>query len=106
MQSTYVVAAHECKSAPPFPELLVSYLGMVLLAHPWFDPATPLASVADYGEHLAPTLFIGGAGTLWRQRMVEALEEHFPVNIFLNLHASRFHRFSSVLKRITLPGDA
>jgi hypothetical protein len=106
VRSSDVVAAHECKSTAPFPELLVSYLGMLLLAHSWFDPAEPLHSVCDTGEHLAPTLFIGGAGTLWQNRMIEALQENFPLNIVLGLHSSRLRWHLRTYKRIRLRGGA
>jgi hypothetical protein len=77
-----VVAAHECKSMQPFPELLVSFLGMLVAAHPWVSPGLP----TDSGPHLAPTLFVGGTAKGLHRRMVAAMSRVYPMNAILGLH--------------------
>lgn len=78
-----VVAAHECKSMAPFPELMVSFLGMLFAAHPWLrEEAEELGD----GPHLCPSLFVGGTARALHLRMVRALEDSYPMNVILGLH--------------------
>lgn len=86
VDSTSVVAAHECKSMTGFPELYVSFLGMVITAHSWFEEM-------DRGEvrsvqmgHLAPTLFVGGQASNLHKRMITAMESAFPLNIVTGIY--------------------
>lgn len=91
-----VVAAHECKSLPGYPELYVSFIGLLTVVHAWFDGAL---SVVERGEngHLAPTLFVGGDARNYHVRMIKALEEVFPVNIVTSVH--RAARWSDLRRR-------
>ena len=41
VNSRDVIAAHECKSMVPFPELLVSFIGMLLAGHAWAENSDP-----------------------------------------------------------------
>lgn len=81
-----VIAAHECKSVPPFPELLVSFVGMLIAAHPWLQGATDRSMVSEEGPHLAPTLFVGGTARSLHRRMVDALRQTYPMNAILGMH--------------------
>ena len=90
VRSDQVVSAHECKSLSPFPELLVSFIGMFQAAHRWFAPAMSRRYIAPRGIHPAPCLFIGGDSRSLQRRMIDALEETFPINIVSGLHFSRF----------------
>lgn len=90
VKSSQVISAHECKSLSPFPELLVSFIGMFQAAHSWFDSRIPQNHVAKDGPHLAPCLFVGGDSRPIQRRMIGALEALFPVNIVTGLHWSRF----------------
>ncbi|HEY4246162.1 MAG TPA: hypothetical protein VGM64_04850 [Lacunisphaera sp.] len=81
-----LVSFHECKSMNPFPELLVSFLGMVFAAFPW-------AREKDFGGyiqksllHIAPTLFVGGSARGLHLRMIKALRDSFPVNVIVGMH--------------------
>lgn len=85
VDAKYVVAAHECKSLVPFPELLISFIGTLIAAHTWYDPAVELDEAAE-GDHLAPTLFVGGSTNAIQRRMVKALEHKYPINILTGLH--------------------
>ena len=85
--SAEVIAAHECKSLNPFPELLVSFLGMLIAAHPWLEYPHCRDTLCDDGLHLAPTLFVGGIASLWHSRMVSALSSVYPVNVVTGMHA-------------------
>lgn len=77
------LAVHECKSLVGFPELYVSFLGMLsATGHP--DHITTTTS-PPLG-HLASTLFVGGESSALHLRMLEALSKHFPVNIVTGLH--------------------
>lgn len=87
VDSEQVIAAHECKSMNPFPELLVSFLGMLVTAHDWLEYAHDRRCVAGDGPHLAPTLFVGGAPNMWHARMAKALGETYPINVITGLHA-------------------
>ncbi len=78
-----VVAAHECKSMAPFPELMVSFLGMLFAAHSWLEAPT---EVDPDGPHLCPSLFVGGTARALHLRMVRALEDSYPMNVILGLH--------------------
>jgi hypothetical protein len=82
-----VVSIHECKSMNPFPELLVSFLGMLVVTHPWLSAPTDRSALDPEGIHLAPSLFVGGDARPLHFRMVNAIESSFPVNIVVGLHA-------------------
>lgn len=86
VDSSDVIAAHECKSTNPFPELLVSFLGMLVAAHNWLNNPTDKSSVAQNGLHLAPSLFVGGTASGVHHRMVKAMEATMPMNIIFGLH--------------------
>jgi len=89
VDSSHVIAAHECKSMNPFPELLISFIGMVIAGHFWiqdYDPSNP-----KYGFHLAPTLFVGGTARSLHIRMVEALKRVYPINIILGMHSGTWN---------------
>lgn len=83
--SASVVAAHECKSMNPFPELLVAFIGMLVSAHKWYPDG------ADYehsneGGHLAPTLFVGGTARALHLKMIQAMQNAYRMNILCGLH--------------------
>lgn len=101
-----VAAAHECKSMPPFPELFVSFLGMLVAAHGWLGSANDMRMVCADGPHLAPTLFVGGTARNLHRRMIGALGRVYPMNAVLGLHSGswRLSRHSS-LCRIRSPGS-
>jgi len=99
VNSSDVVAAHECKSMNPFPELLVSFIGHVMAAHEWLKRGDLPQVLAVDGIHLAPTLFIGGAARALHLRMVDALENCFPMNILVGMHAGNW-RLSSAKERL------
>lgn len=84
--SDQVIAAHECKSLPPFPELLISFLGMVIAGHDWIKNLNDRSMVTDNGLHLAPTLFVGGSARHLHLRMVESLKNTLPINIIVGMH--------------------
>jgi len=101
VNSAQVIAAHECKSLPPFPELLVSFLGILEVVHPWFDHLhADLVSNASDGIHLAPSLFVGGASRALQSRMADALRERFPVNMILGLHSVGWDIMGRPLRRL------
>jgi hypothetical protein len=87
VRSPDVIAAHECKSMNPFPELLVSFIGMLIAAHKWLDIPTDRTRLDPKGIHLAPSLFVGGSARALHIRMVRALEKVYPINVILGLHA-------------------
>jgi hypothetical protein len=84
--SENVVAAHECKSMIPFPELLISFLGMLTTAHSWYKGPNDFSMVTDRSIHPAPILFIGGTARGIHLSMIEGLELSFPINIIAGLH--------------------
>ncbi|MBV9493155.1 MAG: hypothetical protein JOZ54_02830 [Acidobacteria bacterium] len=94
VSSEYVVAAHECKSLVPFPELLIGFIGMVLTAHPWIGRFAAASEVPE-GPHLAPTLFVGGSTQGLQRKMVAALEQTYPVNIVTGLHFGTWDLFEA-----------
>jgi len=51
------------------------------------------------GSHLG-----GGSGTAWQRRMVQSLQQTYPINIVLDLHGQRLRPDSGLLKRISLSG--
>lgn len=86
VNSSDVIAAHECKSTNPFPELLVSFIGMLVAAHKWLLSPTDRTRINVLGCHLAPSLFIGGTASGVHKKMVHAMENTMPINIILGLH--------------------
>jgi hypothetical protein len=98
VDSNQVIAAHECKSMNPFPELLISYVGMLVAAHSWISCAHDMSKVSEDGVHLAPSLFIGGSSRALHTRMVRALEACYPINIILGLHAGTWSLLGSERK--------
>lgn len=97
VSSKYVVSAHECKSMIPFPELLVSFVGMFITAHEWFnDNKSDLLS--PDGNHIAPTLFVGGTARAMHLKMIQALEKVYPINIVVGLHTSEWNLYSGSKK--------
>ncbi|MDO9504248.1 hypothetical protein [Hydrogenophaga sp.] len=85
VKSSQVVAAHECKSMNPFPELMVNFVGMLVTAHAWY-PNGP--QVADTRKgHLAPTLFVGGTARAFHLKMIRALETAYRLNIIVGMHS-------------------
>jgi hypothetical protein len=91
VDSNQVVAAHECKSMNPFPELLVGFLGMLISAHVWLDYPHCRDLICEGGLHLAPTLFVGGAPSVWHSRMVSALSDAYPINVVTGMHAGTWN---------------
>lgn len=85
VSSSWVVAAHECKSMNPFPELLVSFLGMFITAHEWYPNGDAVTHTNQNG-HMAPTLFVGGTARALHWRMIKALHESYKLNIVCGLH--------------------
>lgn len=43
----------------PFPELMISFIGTLRIAHPSLDGSGGV-EISRRGESLAPTLFVGG----------------------------------------------
>lgn len=86
VKSSDVIAAHECKSTNPFPELLVSFVGMLVAAHQWLLSPIDRTKINSLGCHLAPSLFIGGTASGIHKRMVQSMEANMPINIILGLH--------------------
>lgn len=96
VSSKSVVSAHECKSMVPFPELLVSFVGMFVTAHEWYQSAPDQIVAPDKkGSHLAPTLFVGGTARALHLRMVAALERAYPINIVVGLHQGTWNLYAN-----------
>ena len=86
VSSAAVIAAHECKSMNPFPELMIAFIGMVVAAHEWtMGKSNSIAKTAESG-HLAPTLFVGGSARALHLRMIKALQSSYIMNIVCGLH--------------------
>ena len=82
VHSRHVIAAHECKSMNPFPELLVSFIGTLIAGHAWMREEQAMALVEKRGMHLAPTLFVTEARLdVFYIRMVKGLEACYPSEI-------------------------
>lgn len=90
VNSMDVVAAHECKSLQPFPELFVSFIGMITAAHEWLGSEGRVVAEKGKGDHFASTLFVGGSARALHNRMANALHEVYPVNIVLGMHKGRW----------------
>jgi hypothetical protein len=85
VSSSSVVAAHECKSTNPFPELMVAFIGMLVAAHKWYPDGTEYEHTNEKG-HLAPTLFVGGTARVLHLRMIQAMQKTYRMNILCGLH--------------------
>lgn len=103
VSSNDVIAAHECKSSSIYPELMVSFIGMLVTAHKWFDitEGTYGDLKSDDGEHLAPTLFVGALARNLDLRMLRGLEKAYPINIITGLHHDVFKITFSSRNRIS-----
>lgn len=86
VEASDLVTLHECKCMNPFPELMVSFLGMVFAAFPWAKEDDYDGRIDQDSLHLAPSLFVGGSPRGLHLRMVKALRGSFPVNIILGMH--------------------
>jgi len=89
VKSHCVVAAHECKSMNPFPELLVGFIGMLVTAHSWYPNGTDVAP--SQKGHLAPTLFVGGSARALHLKMIAAMEESYRLNIVVGMHSGTWN---------------
>lgn len=85
VRSSSVVAAHECKSMNPFPELMVSFIGMLVSAHEWYPGGINFHYTHEAG-HLGPTLFVGGTARTLHLRMISAMQKAYCMNIICGLH--------------------
>jgi len=99
VHSKDVIAAHECKSMNPFPELLIAFVGMLTAAHEWHPSGEWVSHTAGAG-HLAPTLFIGGNASALHLKMISAMQKVFRLNIVCGLHLSTWS-LSQAPNRIT-----
>ena len=103
-----VIAAHECKSLPPFPELMVSFIGMYVTAHTWQSPdEVSDISLDDQGLHLAPTLFVGGSAQAMHLKMINAIQTAYPLNIIVGMHQGTWDLYSNYKKinKLSVLGD-
>lgn len=91
VDSKNVIAAHECKSRPLFPELLVSFIGMLIVGHEWFRRLDFGELVADDGDHLAPCLFVGGSARSIHLKMVKGLKSAYPMNVVAGMHSGTWN---------------
>jgi hypothetical protein len=91
VKSKEVIAAHECKSMPPFPELLVSFIGMLVVGHEWFDRPDADELIVEDGDHLAPCLFVGGSARSIHLKMIKALKSAYPMNIVVGMHSGTWN---------------
>jgi hypothetical protein len=105
VSSKSVVAAHECKSTNPFPELLVSFIGMFITAHEWYNETEYIRryNLSENGKHIAPTMFIGGAASGIHLKMIEALEKAYPINIIVGIHQGTWNFDSRPINRLNFP---
>ncbi len=103
--SERIIAAHECKSLVPFPELLVSFLGTLIAGHYWYESCDIDKLIDKDGKHLAPALFVGGSARALHLKMVDGLMAAYPMNIILGLHAGNFNLLGqdSRVKRLKNP---
>lgn len=85
VKSDKVVAAHECKSLNPFPELMVGFLGMLMTAHSWYPNGSQ--AIPSPKGHLAPTLFVGGSARALHLKMIGAMQTSFRLNVVVGMHA-------------------
>jgi hypothetical protein len=93
-----VIAAHECKSMDPFPELLVSFIGMLVVGHQWTKRNAPLDVITPDGLHLAPALFVGGSPRSIHLRMIKGLKSAYPINIVVGMHSGTWDLFGDHAK--------
>ena len=85
--SSEVIAAHECKSLVPFPELLVSFIGTFVAGHAWAERLEASDILDPEGAHLAPCLFIGGTASALHLKMIKGLKNAYPMNIVVGMHS-------------------
>ncbi len=89
--SDQVIAAHECKSLPPFPELLISFIGTIIAAHDWINNDAVSCPLNEDGDHLAPSLFVGGTARSLHLRMIKGLKKAYPMNIVVGMHSGTWN---------------
>lgn len=100
VHSEDVIAAHECKSMNPFPELLIAFVGMLTAAHEWHPSGDWVFHTSGQG-HLAPTLFVGGNASALHLKMIAAMQKVFKLNIVCGLHLSTWS-LNEAPNRLTL----
>ncbi len=101
IKSCQVVAAHECKSMNPFPELMVNFVGMLVTAHAWYPNGLQVADAVK--GHLAPTLFVGGTARAFHLKMIKALETAYRLNIVVGMHSGTWD-LKSATRRLSWQG--
>lgn len=103
-----VISAHECKSLPPFPELLVSFIGMYITAHTWHSDKESIVKHDNInGFHLAPTMFVGGCAKAMHLKMIRAMERAYPINIVVGMHEGTWNLYAEdrKLNKLAVVGD-
>ena len=108
VSSRDVIAAHECKSLPPFPELMVSFVGMYITAHTWHLDDNPSVKPDIKGLHLAPTMFVGGSAKAMHLKMIRAMEKVYPINIIVGMHEGTWNLYANnrKLNKLCVEGDS
>jgi hypothetical protein len=108
VSSKDVIAAHECKLLLPFPELMVSFIGMYITAHTWHLDDNPTVKPDTEGLHLAPTMFVGGSAKAMHLKMVKAIEKVYPINIIVGMHERTWNLYSNSrkLNKLDVEGDS
>ncbi len=94
VDSANVIAAHECKSMVPFPELLVSFIGIFIAGHKWVEMGHFEKLISRNGNHLAPCLFVGGNARAIHLKMIAGLKKAYPLNIVAGMHSGTWNLFS------------
>ena len=105
VNSKHVVAAHECKSMTPFPELMVNFVGMLAVAHAWHQNDSTVIFTQGNG-HLAPTLFVGGTARGLHLRMIGALQSSFRLNIVCGMHEGTWSLSNAKNRLVLKPAPA
>lgn len=80
VEAKTVEAIYECKSLPGYPELYVSFLGMVAAIR------GRLVSRRPQDELFLSTLFVGGQARAFHRRMLAAIDSECCVRVVTGLH--------------------
>lgn len=84
IRSTDLVTFLEVKNTNPFPEILISFSGIVLEIKPQFINGSSLV-ISDQCLHLTPSIVFSGVGSAYAETVADKLSNRYGYNVIRGL---------------------